>query len=64
MDCDQRLARQTQRGGIRARRVPAQGHDREDADDSHEDERALDDSSGEVAERETLDLAFEDREQR
>ena len=57
MDRDERLADGHERARIRAgspREVLPQRQDREEADDADGDEGALDDTGGDVAERERL----------
>src|SRR5829696_8650265 len=66
MDRDQRLA-----GGHERARIPTgssgevlpQGHDRQEADDADGDEGAIDETSGDIAQRERFALPLEDREQ-
>jgi hypothetical protein len=52
LDGDERLAEGAERVIGRAGRVLPERHDRQDADDSDRDERALDDPRGDEAERE------------
>jgi hypothetical protein len=59
---DERLAEGDERVVGRAARVLAQGHDRQDADDADRDEPALDEAGGDVADRELLVVAPEERE--
>jgi hypothetical protein len=62
MDGDQRLAEGDERVVGHAGRVLAQRHDRQDADDADRDEPALDEAGGDVADRELLVVAPEERE--
>jgi hypothetical protein len=63
MDRDEGPADGDQRAGVGARGVLPQGDDREQTDHPHGDETAFDDARGDVAEREALAAALEDREQ-
>jgi len=65
VDGDQRLAGDAERAGIRAgsREVLPQRHDGQQADQADDDDDGLDDTAGDVAERERLALPLDDRPQ-
>jgi hypothetical protein len=61
MECDQRLADRDERSGIRAcSRLLAQGHDRKEAQDTHGDEDAFDDTGSDLSEGEDFVDSLED----
>ena len=63
LDGDEQLANRDERAGIRAGSTLTQGDDREDAQDADEKEGALNETSGDVAERNGFVLSLEEREQ-